>query len=203
MNSRSFHLRCLLLLPVVSVVGCVSGSDPMSSPVSGSLTSNATASAEPVVVKSQNFDSLWNASIQSLRDLHFEIDRQDRRSGIITTKPMTGSQFFEPWRTELRSVDAVTESSLATIRRTVTIRISRVSDVYQAVPEVSVDRLSRRERRITSAAEFTNAFKRNPARGTLESDRGEYIPSEYFYSIGTDPLLARHLASRLESHLRK
>ncbi len=206
MNTRSPSLVALLLLSIGSIilthVGCASSSDSIGAPNRASVTSISTASIGPVV-SDQNFDALWNASIETLRELHFEIDRADRRSGIITTRPMTGSQFFEPWRSELRSLDAVAESSLATLRRTVVVRFSENSGIYQAVPEVSVDRLSRRERRITSSAEFTNAFKRDPARGSVESDRGESIPTEYFYPVGADPDLARHIAARLESQLRK
>ncbi|HQY88492.1 MAG TPA: hypothetical protein PK402_07525 [Tepidisphaeraceae bacterium] len=156
----------------------------------------------PTPITSSNFDQLWDASLESLREFHFEIDRQDRRAGVITTKPMTSSQFFEPWRNELKTADAVAESSLATTRRTVTVSIDKTGTNFSAMPSVRVERFSRRERRMTTSAQYTSAFRATEARGSIEADQGINLPSQYWYDIGKDPALATSVSQGISKRLR-
>lgn len=187
MNSRSTSLVLMLLM----FAGCTANK---------ALDYESKATVTPV--SSNNFDQLWNASLDSLHEYHFEIDRQDRRAGIITTKPMTSSQFFEPWRNELKSADAVAESSLATVRRTATIEITRQGGQYSALPSVRVERLSLRGRRTTNSAQYTTAFRASPERGTKESDRGIKLPDQYWYDIGYDSALASSVSRQIARRLK-
>ncbi len=100
--------------------------------------------SEPEMTEAQkNFQVLWLATQDVLREYNFTIDRHDRRAGVITTKPLTGMQFFEPWRKDAVTREAMLDSSLKTLHRTVTVQI-RPTDPqarqYEPVVEVTVSK---------------------------------------------------------------
>src|SRR5579872_7398782 len=51
-----------------------------------------------VTIHGDDFEKLWKACEQSARDYMFQLDRQDYRSGLLTTVPLTSAQWFELWR---------------------------------------------------------------------------------------------------------
>jgi len=159
-------------------------------------------SRRPVSMSSADFNPLWDASDKVLRELHFQPARRDKRLGVMTTEPMTSAQWFEPWRRELRTRDAAIESSLATLRRTVTINFVKQGDEYRATPSVLVERFALVEKRITSVSSYRGAFGRNPARGSAEADSGVELPATYWYPVGTDPDLEQYIARQLAAKMR-
>jgi outer membrane murein-binding lipoprotein Lpp len=149
-------------------------------------------------VTSSTFDRLWRACADVARDRQFVIDRQDYRGGVLTTEPLVSAQFFEPWRRDAITADAVAESSLASIRRTIRFTFTREDDgTFSVMPQVIVERYSSAERRITNAMLYRNAFKRTTATGTRESDRGVQLPARYWYRIGNDAALEADLARQV------
>lgn len=78
---------------------------------------------EPLTPQQQNFETLWQGTLDVLRENYFTIDRQDRRAGLITTVPMTGKSWFEFWRHDAATSYDLAESSLQTIYRGVAVRI--------------------------------------------------------------------------------
>ncbi len=51
-------------------------------------------------VGSQDYQKLWAACSQTLRNYQFDIQQQDYREGVLTTWPMISMQFFEVWRSD-------------------------------------------------------------------------------------------------------
>ncbi|HEV2296842.1 MAG TPA: hypothetical protein VGR35_23580 [Tepidisphaeraceae bacterium] len=188
----------VLLLCGFGVAGCAGGprrASPTSQP------STATATRENRVTAS-SFERLWNACADVARDRLFTIDRRDYRRGVLTTEPLTSAQFFEPWRRDAITADAVAESSLATIRRTIRFEFTRHDGgTFSVVPHVQVERYSAAERRITSATLYRSAFRKTTATGTRESDRGVAMPARYWYPIGNDPALEKDLADAVRQRL--
>ena len=195
MTVRWFGLVALC----AALVGCASSSKKSASPTTYPTT--AQAPAENTITAS-DFDQLWRACADVARDRQFVIDRQDYRGGVLTTEPLVSAQFFEPWRRDAITSDAVAESSLATIRRTIRFTFTRHDDgTFSAVPHVVVERYSSAERRITSAIHYRSAFRRTMATGTRESDRGVQLPARYWYRIGNDPALERDLAEAVRKRV--
>jgi hypothetical protein len=154
------------------------------------------------IVTSHNFDRLWNAAADAARDRLFTIDRRDYRGGVLTTDPLVSAQFFEPWRRDATTASDVAESSLATIRRTIRFEFKRNADqTFSVVPHVLVERYSSSERRITNAMLYRAAFRRTTATGTRETDKGVELPQRYWYRVGSDPVLERHLAEAVRKKL--
>ena len=157
--------------------------------------------------RAPDFDRLAAACESAARDLLFPIDRVDFREGVVTTEPVVGGQWFEPWRREQQTVADVADSSLATTRRTIRFEFTRGGDgesgTYTVTPKVLVERESAAERRITSASDYRGFFGGGDAFGTRESDRGVLIPSRYFYPVGRDAALERKLATMIERRVRR
>jgi hypothetical protein len=153
-------------------------------------------------VNHADFDRLWAACEAVAREMHFTIDRRDYRGGVLSTEPMTGGQLFEPWRTELRTTDAVIESALQTTRRTLTFAIERRGDHFACVPTVRVEKLALTERRMTTSAVYGSAFRKTAAYGTRETDANIALPRSYWYEVSpTDVPLQAHVVERVSAKL--
>jgi hypothetical protein len=159
-------------------------------------------------VASADFQKLWDACDGAARDFLFKPDRQDFRGGVLTTEPMVSAQWLEPWRAEVRTAYDRTESSIATVRRTIRFEFKRLLDeTYEVTPKVLVERQSLAEQRITSVVLYKSAFTR-PVRdrdrqyGTRESDVGIILPARYWYPIGRDEELEKALAEQVRKNLR-
>lgn len=55
------------------------------------------AEIKPVVVTVDDYPKAFEIAIATLKTEYFLIDRQDRRFGVITTKPRDSTTVFEPW----------------------------------------------------------------------------------------------------------
>lgn len=176
----------LLLVPWLTV-GCASNA-------------RTVAPAEPVVAG--DFDNLWAAAEDAARDLHFKPDLQDKRRGVLVTEPMIAAQPTEIlFRHELSTMDDMARSATATYRRTVRFDFEETDAGFVAKPIVRVERLSLAERRITDPAFHRDFFRRGDERGTPESDRGVFLPRQYWYDVGRDENLERRLADMVRRRL--
>jgi hypothetical protein len=156
--------------------------------------------SQPAVasVKSSDFDRLFAASSATLVNDQFELDAPDYRLGLLTTEPMISKQFFEPWRSDAGDWHEVVQDSLQTIRRTVHIQFSRLPDgTFVAEPKVVKEQSSHPERRITTEAQFSEAFAATAETPTRTNVEGQEVPSRYWYAIGRDEAMERELANSI------
>ena len=97
-------------------------------------------------------------------------------------------QIFEPWRTDAVNLHDVTESTLATIRRTVRFEIAKRPDgTFEMVPKVLVDRFTSAERRLTAINQYHQAFSGPRAFADSPDLSGdvtvEHGAAEYWYPL--------------------
>jgi hypothetical protein len=158
-----------------------------------------------VSVSDADFEKLWHAADIASRDLLFMPARQDRRAGLYETEPVTSGQWFEPWRRDAITPSQRTQSSLASIRRTIKVKFEKAADgTFVAKPTVLVERYALAERRITSAAGYRTVFRdKNTNYGTIETDAGLELPPSYWFSIGNDPVLEAYVARAMTDQLKK
>lgn len=157
-------------------------------------------------VTASDFEKLVHSTEAILRDYCFVIDRVDYRLGLVTTDPLVGAQFYEPWRRDNQTAEDVLRSSLGTRRRIVRVKVVRNEDgSFTATPKVILERQASAEKRITNVVAYRAPRKpadpRDLPRGTKESDQGILIPSKYWYAIGRDSALEQKLASEIEKEL--
>jgi hypothetical protein len=161
-------------------------------------------------VTADDFDQLWAACGRAARDRGFRVEREDFRSGVMTTQPLVSKQWFELWRRDVVTLPDVAESSLHTLRRTIRFEIKvREDGAYEAAPKVLVERYSVIEHRITSAVQYRDVF----ALTRVEALRQEYrqrnplleqegIPTFYWYATGRDESLEKKLAESIAGKVR-
>jgi hypothetical protein len=105
--------RTGLILAAAGMAGAVLGISCAAKPPA--LAARATAD--------ENFNAAWDAALEVLAEYRFEIDRADRRAGVITTFPMVGRHWFEFWRLDAATPADVAEGTLQTIYRQATVTI--------------------------------------------------------------------------------
>lgn len=115
----------------------------------------------PQTPAARNFDALWQGSLEVLRKYRFEIDRLDRRAGVITTRKMLARHWFEFWRLDAISAEDLVEGTVQTVYRQATVRIVPAAgkeDRFAATVEVRVFRPRRLGQEIIAAGEAYDSF---------------------------------------------
>ena len=160
---------------------------------------------DAVAADNASFDQVWDACLASLEDRSFQVDRRDRRFGLIVSEPVVGKQFFEFWRNDTADSDELLNSSLHTIRRVVTIRIAKQGPMqFQVNVEAHAQRVSLPGDQLDNAAE---AFELLSRQGVPTSPtRSDYLrprPEPIWVDIGRERALEqaimRDIVRRLES----
>ena len=93
-----------------------------------------------------------------LARMYFTIKKADVQSGLIQTRPLSGAQFFEFWRSDNVGADNALAANLHTIRRTVTLDISQQDEKLCIGCNVQTQRLSLPERQVSSSARVYGMF---------------------------------------------
>lgn len=114
---------------------------------------------EPMTPAERNFDNLWQASQYVLKKYHFALDIQDRRTGLISTEPMLGKQFFEFWRHDSTTRRDTSESTLQTIYRTVFVTISPKAMDQQSYKPTVVVTIDRSDMGRTSIVAISDVYR--------------------------------------------
>jgi hypothetical protein len=153
-------------------------------------------------VVSPDYPRLWDACARTMTDDQFEIDRQDRRLGVLMSYPMISKQFFEVWRSDAGTPIEVLRDSLQTIRRTVRFELVRRPDgSYLASVKVLVEQSVHPERRLTAEAQFTGAFASLAESPTRTTEQGVEVPTRYWFALGRDQPMEKQLADSVRNKL--
>jgi hypothetical protein len=202
--SRMFSILGLFIL------GCSSqsGAPPTVAPQPDPKTATSDYwLAKPSLASAfaNDYDRLWDTCSDVARDRLFDLDRQDYRDGLLTTRAMISGQFFEPWRADCGDAYEVLQSSLQTIRRSIHFEFNKIPGGYVVTPKVVVERLAQLTVRITSAAQYSHAFTGTPplahdaaeeaARAALEDS------TQHWYAIGRDFALEDELAKEIQKRI--
>ena len=194
---RTLLTLCLVVLSVCCPPGCkVDYTAPATQP-------RARTAAE------KDFEAVWQASRQTLRRYHFELDRQDRRDGVITTEPLTGMHFFEFWRKDAARPADFGESTIQTIYRTATVTIKPVepgAGTYKARVDVLLHRSDKPTGHVTSTSEafslFSSGRRRRPRELLLESGLAGGPPADCV-ELGPDRSLEARLTADIAAAANK
>ena len=155
---------------------------------------------EPELTEEQaNFEAIWRATQNVLKDYYFKIDHRDRRAGLVSTYPMTGQYLAEIWRKDSVTFDDLAESILQTIRRQAKVRI--IGDLqaplgYSAAVEVERWRSNRPHKQLTSTSQGFSQFS---SVGKLAIKDSDVKLGSYDVPLGRDEALENRIASAIEA----
>jgi len=145
-----------------------------------------------------DLEAIWEAATDTLLRNSFQLDRQDRLAGVLTTHPETSAAFFELWRPQPRPAYLWWESNLHTIQRqaAVTIRPVEEGREYDVTVQVERFRYSFEERQIDNplgALRLYSSEAPTVRAGELRrlGESSDWIP------LGRDPFMEEALLSSI------
>ncbi len=173
----------LLLISALAALGC-------SSPRRGEYQSTRCVS---VVETSEQADQLWEAVQETLRRGRFQLDRVDRRAGVITTMPESSQHFSEFWRHDVDTPRDAWEATLNPMRRWVEVSLTREGEGpwTQLAVVVHKERLSSPDRQFNSTGAAYEYFGE-----TLPSTTGLLkvtTKDDRWLDCGRDPAMEDYL----------
>lgn len=185
--SRRLH-PVLTLIVCVGVSAC-SGLEP------ARITDGRRVPGNPIFVRANNDEVVWERAVDVVHDYQFEILRENRLDGILETKPKVGSGLFEPWQRETLGFNNRLESTLQSIRRRAIITVTPQEGGFL----VGVEALKEREN-VLGVAENAQGQASFPENAELQRDLnlvvGQSAPSGWI-PLGRDPILEESIICRL------
>jgi len=169
----------------------------------GCQTAAPPSNSVPRLVRVADRDAFFNETLTLLREKDFPPRRVDREGGVAVAGPTTSGQWFEFWRSDSRGPRQSLESSLHTIRRTVTVKLAADSaasssdrgGTYQLSVEVEKERYSAPERQLTTPIGALAIY--SDKLPTEEGLRAARTYGEHWVPIGRDPLLEEYLLEQI------
>ncbi|MCC6680061.1 MAG: hypothetical protein IT445_04070 [Phycisphaeraceae bacterium] len=115
----------------------------------------AEAPSNPAPVVAGEYDDVYRAAIDTLRDEGFRVERQDYRFGRISTAALDSPSIVEPWRGHNSTAQQTLASTLDQLQRQVNVLFDPVPEVegaYTLRVEVIIERQEQPLRRLTGTA---------------------------------------------------
>jgi hypothetical protein len=138
--------------------------------IAGCAPNHVAPVARPLETEEQrNFERVWQASRRVLRDRYFEIDRQDRRDGRLTTLATTSSHGLEQlWRGDAATLFHKRENNVQTMLRAVHVQLIPADNPlgYDVVVAVRLARANRIEPQRTTTSQVRRGTTLLPTRLT-------------------------------------
>ena len=148
-------------------------------------------------------DEAMEVAENVLAKMHFSIDKADVASGYIRTRPLSGAQFFEFWRSDNVGSDNVFLSNLHTIRRTVELKMARREGQLKIDCDVRVQRLSLPERETFRTARAYGMYTRSgPTLQKLKLDAAQIRNTEWI-DLDEDEKLAAEIVKRITKRIAR
>ncbi len=140
--------------------------------------------------------------------MHFTIEKADTTGGFIRTRPLSGAQFFEFWRSDNVGADNWLESNLHSIRRVVELNMSEQDEEPPQSGnrlcincDVRIYRLSLPERRVSSSARAYDMFSASSSALQRIEINPEQKEGMAWIDLGKDTQLAAEILKRITSML--
>lgn len=152
--------------------------------------------ANPVFVRANDGDFVWERTVDVVHDYLFEIRRENKLDGVIETEYKTGSGILEPWHRESVGTYERVESTLQSIRRKAYVSITPAEGGYL----IGVEAYKELED-VAGAANSAGAatfLDNNPLQRDLNLVVGQSTPSGWI-SRGRDPLLEQRMIDDLRA----
>jgi hypothetical protein len=161
-------------------------------------------------------DFVYAAVVRTLRDFSFAVDREDRGSGRVTTRPLPAAAAVEFWRRDSIGWENYAEGSLNRIRRTAAAVIRRTDGGYSIAWFARTRRFADPESATADAGTLLGRFRVGGGGGASQSDErfGDPVgspgvggrnrfgdaeePHGVWVDLGRDHRLERALAARLK-----
>jgi hypothetical protein len=164
-------------------------------------TEKQMAAPEPKCLSSVDINSAMKSSELVLVGMNFVIDKLDPTLHLMTTKPQTGSQFFELWRKDNIGGYNCAQSNLHTIQRTVELGFNEIQGQVCIVCTVKRERLSIPEKDIDSAGQAQSLFTGNNKTMQNLTINAEQEKMMDWIDIGRDSRLEKVILDKIDKKI--
>lgn len=213
-SSRTrWHPIAWMLLAILLVAPALMAQEPIAVPVAAPVIQSSPPTA--VVIPPIDAEIVWKRLVDVVDDF-FKIESEQRvvfsdgvpTEGRIDTFPQTGATLFEPWRGDSVGFHERLESTLQSIRRTSTVRLSPDPAGWRIDVEVlkELENLPRPMQATTGGASFRNddsLYRYGSPLPTLGEQIGEQprpvanpTRNAGWIFVGRDALLERRIVEK-------
>ena len=158
---------------------------------------------EPVCFADLEKAAAMHAAEDVLAKMHFVIEKADADAGLIRTRPLTGAQFFEFWRTDSAGGFNAAEANLHSIRRTVELHIRKQNKGFCIGCDVKTERLNLPELEVSSSARAYAMFSKSSASLQRIRLNPEQEAGMAWVEVGRDKRLTTEILKRIEKQIAK
>ena len=169
--------------------------------VAGCAQPQSRTTADRVYVPNIDETQAMAIAEDVLANMHFTIEKADTSSGVIRTRPLSGAQFFELWRSDNVGPDNNLQANLHTIRRIAELDVSQQGTGLAIGCVVRVQRLSLPERELASNARGYEMFSRSSSIVQKLQLHPEQEKSMAWIELRNDVPLAKEILSRVEARI--
>ena len=177
----------LLILASVLIVGSTAGCQ------------SVPQVSNPLFVRANNSDDVWERSVDVLHAYQFPVDRESKLDGQIESQYKVGSSVFEPWHQDSVTTTDRLESSFQSIRRRATFNVTPVQGGYLIGVEV-LKEIEEPDHLIINAPGYATFRENTPLERDLDVVVGPSTP-EGWLPLGRDPNLEQSMLSSLQRSL--
>jgi hypothetical protein len=133
----------------------------------------------------------------------FVIDKYDPANGFIKTRPLSGKQMFEFWRSDNAGAFNSAEANIQSIQRSVTINILESGDQLCIDCDVNVQRLSIPEKEILGMDQSAGTL--TPSDRSLQRLRlgKEHTEGMSWIDLGSDGALENVILGQIENKINQ
>jgi hypothetical protein len=169
--------------------------------LAGCAQQRRDAAVRPLCAPGAEKLRLMNAAVDVLGQMHFAIEKADPNIGLIRTRPLTGAQFFEFWRSDNSGPFSAAEASIQTIRRVAQLNLNEQNAQVCLTCTVRTYRLNMPEHEISSSARAYTMFSKSSSklqRIKLYPQQAELM---VWTDLGDDGQLAAEILRRIERRI--
>jgi hypothetical protein len=164
-------------------------------------TEKQAIAPEPRCLSGVDVNSAMRASELVLVGMNFVIDKEDPNLNLITTKPLAGGQFFEPWRQDNVGSYNHDLSNLHTIRRTVELGFNNNNSQVCIVCKVTIERLSIPEKQMDSTARSYSLFSQSNQTMQHLTLNAEQEKKMDWIDLGRDNRLETYILDKIDKKI--
>lgn len=156
---------------------------------------------ESVNITAVSMADAMNVAEATLSRMQFVIEKADLNQGIIRTRPLTGAQFFEFWRSDNVGPTQALEANLQTLRRSVELHLTPYGGQIRMDCHVHVQRLSLPANEVASVSQAYRMYSKSTPtmqRLELEPEQREGLA---WIDLGEDPSLAKRILKQVTERI--
>ncbi|NLH15545.1 MAG: hypothetical protein GX455_03090 [Phycisphaerae bacterium] len=159
--------------------------------------------SQPVSLRNARMQQAMEASQEVLRDMGFAIEKFDVEKGLVKTRPLSGSQFFEVWRSDNVGGYNFAEANLHSLRRTVFVNIYSEGPQLMARCDAQVQRLFMPQKQIASASQAAGLYTQGNINQQRLQTQSEQEETMTWMDLGADSALETEILRRLQKKIAR